>query len=154
MKIWWMLRKITNNILYMINVYLKVEKRILKIFKSTLRKKKKNRHMTHPENQKHAWQICGRGYGWEGSWVGGINRIVPPLARGGLSPHPALQALLLAARFCGKNQPFCGNNGETGSGIIPSLKTQSKKCRVSAETCDHKSQILMMQCVRVFLIYW
>lgn len=44
-------------------------------------------------------------------WVGGVlsgrgQTIVLPLARGGLTPHPAVQTLLLASRFCGNNQPI------------------------------------------------
>lgn len=52
----------------------------------------------------HARQIWGRSRGWEGLGVGGVERIVLLLARGGLTPHPAGQALSLAARFRGNNQ--------------------------------------------------
>lgn len=62
--------------------------------------------MTHPENQKHARQFCGRRYGWEESRVGGVKKIVLPLARGGLTPTPFRSDSLLAARFCDNIQPF------------------------------------------------
>lgn len=52
----------------------------------------------------HARQIWGRSREWAEFGVGGVERIVPLLARGGLTPHPAVQALSLAARFRGNNQ--------------------------------------------------
>lgn len=69
-------------------------------------KKKKFQKCTHdpPREPQHARQIWGRSQGWEEFGVGGVERIVLLLARGGLTPHPAVQALSLAARFYGNNQ--------------------------------------------------
>lgn len=36
--------------------------------------------------------------------MGGVGGIVLPVARGGATPHPAVQTSLLAACFCGNNQ--------------------------------------------------
>ena len=58
--------------------------------------------LTHKADRTHAHPQTPKNT--RGSKVGGAGGIVLPVARGGLTPHPAVQTSLLAARFCGNNR--------------------------------------------------